>query len=94
MPCSDILGLNIFHEIHLHETRPLIRSCMPRLDFEREHFLRSKGGYIPLKYTGFKFNTSFFPYHSKLWNSPSKNIQSTNLIDFKEFTKKKETKKI
>ena len=39
---SDILGLDIFHE-----TRPLIRSCMPKLDFEVEYFLRSKGGYIP-----------------------------------------------
>ena len=85
---SDILGLNIFHKIHLHETRPLIRSCMPKLDFEREHFLRSKGGYIPFKNTGSKFKTSFFPYHSELWNSLPKNIQSTNLIDFKEFTKK------
>ena len=44
---SDLLSLNIFHKIHLHETRPLIRNCMPKLDFEQEHFLRSIGG-IPL----------------------------------------------
>ena len=85
---SEMLGLNIFQKIHLHETRPLIRSCMPKLDFEREHFLRSKGGYIPFKNTGFKSKSSFFPYHSELWNSLPKTIQSTNLIDFKEFTKK------
>ena len=29
---ADMLGLKIFHKIHLHETRPLIRKCMPKLD--------------------------------------------------------------
>ena len=84
---SEILGLNIFQKIHLQETRPLIRSCMPKLDFEREHYLRSKGGYIPFKNLGSKFKTSFFPYHSELWNSIPKNVQSSNLIDFKTYTK-------
>ena len=54
---------------------------MPKLHFEIEHFLGSKGGYIPLKNTGFKFKTHFPPYHSELWNSLPKNIQSTNFID-------------
>ena len=62
---ADILGLNMFHKIHLHETRPLIRTCMPKLDFERKHNLRSKGCYIP-------FKNSFFPYFSGLWNSIQK----------------------
>ena len=26
---ANMLGLNIFHKIHLHETRPLIAKCMP-----------------------------------------------------------------
>ena len=43
----DFLGLSIFHKIHLKETRPLIRSCMTKLDFEKEHVTRSKGGYTP-----------------------------------------------
>ena len=60
---------------------------MPKLDFEREHFLRSKGGYIPFKNIGNKFKTSFFPHHSELWNNLPKNIQSSNLTDFKTFTK-------
>ena len=62
---------------------------MPNLDFDIEHFLRSKGGYKPFTKNGFKFKKSFFPYHSELWNSLPKYIQSTNLIDLKEFTKKK-----
>ena len=44
---SDILGLNIFHKIHSYETRPLITSCMPKLDLENEFNTRLKGGYIP-----------------------------------------------
>ena len=46
---SDILGLNIFNKIHCHETRPLIRTCMPKLDWENKCNIRSKGGYIPYK---------------------------------------------
>ena len=41
---SDLLSLKIFQKIHLHETRALIRSCMPKLDFVQEHYLRSIGG--------------------------------------------------
>ena len=59
---ADFLGLNIFHKIHLHETRPLIRSCMLKPDLDRKHMLRSKGGYIPFKNTKDHFKKSFFPY--------------------------------
>ena len=53
---GDLLSVNIFHKIHLQETRPLIRMCMPKLDYERTCVTRSKGGYIPFKYKGDKFN--------------------------------------
>ena len=76
----------MFQKIHLHETRPLIRSCMPKLDFERKHSLRSKGGYIPFKNCGSNFKHSFFPYFSSLWNSLPKNVQCEDLIEFKEYT--------
>ena len=32
MDRGDLLSLNIFHKIHRHETRPLIKSCMPKPD--------------------------------------------------------------
>ena len=32
---ADFLSLCIFHKIALHETRPLIRSCMPQLHNKR-----------------------------------------------------------
>ena len=84
---SDILSLNIFHKIHLYETRPLIRNCMPKLDTQREHSLRSKGGYIPFKNYGIKFKNSFFPYTSGIWNNIPKDVQCKDLIDFKDYTK-------
>ena len=84
---ADILGLNVFHKIHLFETRPLIRSCMPKPDIERKHHLsRSKGGYIPFKNTGNSFQKSFFPYFTSIWNNLPKNVQCKSLIDFKDYS--------
>ena len=84
---GDILSLNIFHKIHLHETRPLIRTCMPKLDIENTCKTRSKGGYIPFKYKCENFNNSFFPSTVKLWNSLPKTIQLKDQIEFKLCTK-------
>ena len=57
---GNMLCLNIFHNIHLHETRPLVRTCMPKLDIEKSCITRSKGGYTPFKPKDDKCNTSFF----------------------------------
>ena len=57
---GNMLCLNIFHKIHLHETRPLVRTCMPKLDIEKSCITRSKGGYTPFKPKDDKCNTSFF----------------------------------
>ena len=89
---SDILGINIFHKIHSHETRPLIRTCMPKFDHDKRN-LRSKGGYIPFKSRGSKFDKSFFPYQTKHWNSLPRNIQSLDIENFKTFTKTLKPKK-
>ena len=83
---SEILGLNIFQKIHLGETRPLIKHCMPKLDFERKHYLRSKGGYIPFKNFWSKFKSSFFPYHSEIWSTLPKNIQTVNNLNQHKFS--------
>ena len=84
---SDILSLNIFQKIHLYETGPLIRNCMPKLDTQREHSLRSKGGYIPFKNYGSKFKNSYFPYTSGIWNNIPKGVQCKDLTEFKDYTK-------
>ena len=83
---GEFLGLNIFHKIHLHETRPLIRSCMPKPDLERKHMLRSKGGYIPFRNTGNYFKKSFFPYFSDMWNNLPNTAKCKGLLDFKDYT--------
>ena len=70
---SDNLGLAIFHKIHSHETRPLIRSCMPSIDLENKFNTRSKGGYIPFKNQhklGSKFGKSFFSTYSSSMEFP------------------------
>jgi hypothetical protein len=85
---GDLLSLNFFQKIHLQETRPLIRTCMPKLDFEKTCKTRSKGGYIPFKYKGDKFNNSFFPNTLKIWNALPRNIQFKNIEEFKLCTKK------
>ena len=86
---GDVLSLNMFHKIHLKETRPLIVKCMPKLDWERQNFLRSKGGYLPFENNGDKYSKSFFPNTSKLWNNLGPEIWNTNLDDFKIYTKTK-----
>ena len=80
---GNLLSLNIFHKIHRHETRPLIRTCMPKLDIDRQNFTRSKGGYIPFKFKNDKFNSSFFPNTLKLWNNLTKTIQYKDVDEFK-----------
>ena len=84
---GNFLSVNIFQKIHLHETRPLIRNCMPKFRLENNLNLRNKNGYVPFPFRGEKFNSSFFPNTTKIWNKLPKNIQSQNMEDFKRSTK-------
>ena len=79
----EFIGLSLFPKIHLKETRPLIRNCLTKLDYERKYELRSKGGYMPYPNNGNKFLQSFFPFISRMWNTLSSRIKSKDLIDFK-----------
>ena len=77
------LGLSLFQKIHLFETRPLIRTCKTGLDYEKKYLTRSKGGYLPYPNYGLKFQNSFFPYITSLWNNLDVNTQLMGLVDFK-----------
>ena len=44
---GDILCLSFFHKIHVGETRPLIKGCMPKVNFGQNRKTRSKIGYVP-----------------------------------------------
>ena len=85
---GKLLSLNIFHKIHLHETRPLIRTCMPKLESEQICPTRSKGCYISPKCNLDKYKYSFFPNTCKTWNCISKDIQCKELEEFKSCIKK------
>ena len=80
---KDFLGLCLFQKIHIHETRPLIRSCLNEVDRNNSRITRSKGGYIPYPNYGMKFQNSFFPYMSKLWNNLDVSTKILSLPDFK-----------
>ena len=78
---GDILSLCFFHKIHLGETRPLMKTCMPKVNFNTN--TRANFGYIHPKYKGAKFEKSFFRNTLKLWTNLPKNIQTKNLSEFK-----------
>ena len=80
---TKFLCLCFFHKIHVHETRPLIRTCLTKLDWEKKYVLRSKGGYLPYPFFNQKFLNSFFPFISKQWNNLPNSTKSKNLYDFK-----------
>ena len=77
------LGLRIFHKIHFNETRPPVKSCLTKLDYEKKQFTRSKWGYFPYPNYGVKYPSTFFPYISKFWNNLDTSSQSMELSDFK-----------
>ena len=74
----DFLGLSIFHKIHLKETRPLVRSCLTKLDFEKNNLQDLNGVIFPIPITGLNtsvhfsriyqnFGTTWIPLHNQ-WN--------------------------
>ena len=79
----DFLGLSLFQKIHLHQTRPLIRSCKTQIDYEKKYLTRSKVGYTPYPYYGQKYKNSFFPYFTGLWNKLDVGTQLLPLPEFK-----------
>ena len=64
---ADFLGLSLFHKIHIQQTRPLIRKCMPEIKCKNKN-TRSNETYEPFPQLGIKFSSSFFPYYTKLYN--------------------------
>jgi hypothetical protein len=82
---AKILGLSVFHKIHCHETRPLIRSCMPP---QNTNNTRSQGNYIVPINRGVQYSNSFFPFMSKAWNNLDKSFKNQHVVaDFKSAVK-------
>ena len=85
---GNLLGLNFVHKIHFHETRPLVRNCMPMLNLQDNYEIRNKDVYVPFPHKGDKFKLSYFPNTTKLWNSIPTQIQLKPLDEFKIDIKK------
>ena len=56
---AKLLGLCIFHKIHLLQTRPIIRRCMPEIN---ANITRQSGTYKQFRYYSLKYKNSFFPF--------------------------------
>ena len=86
---AEFLGLSMFHNIHLYNTRPLIRTCMPSI---KCHYMNSRlgGQYTPFPFLSAQYNNSFFPYYTKLWNNLERSIK--NEPDIKRFKNVLKTK--
>ena len=81
---GKFLGLSLFHKIHIHQTRPLVRSCLPPIAHHTGMTTRSDRAYANYKLYSEKFKKSFFPYHVHLWNNLDKKLKcEQNLEDFK-----------
>ena len=80
---SDYLGVTLLHKIHLHQTRPLLRSLMPPVVVNNGYNLRTKGGYKVFPWSNLKFSKSFFPYFINYWNNLQQTARCLNLPDFK-----------
>ena len=79
---GDLLSLSFFHKVHLHETRPLIRNCMPKVNLEALPQTRSKIGYISSKYRGAyfeKFNQEICKI-SNLKSRENLSLQNINIF--------------
>ena len=82
---AKLLGICIFHKIHLLQTRPLIRRCLPELN---NNITRQAGTYKPIKYYGLKYKNSFFPIFSVFWSKLKPSIRSETDMDvFKSLLK-------
>ena len=77
---SQILGLSIFHKIHLGLTRPLITTLKPELVIKTVN-TRQKASYKPFPYTQSKMHKSFFPHFTRSWLGLKSSVQEIQDID-------------
>ena len=86
---AEFLGISLFHKIHLHATRPLIRKCMPQIETKNKN-TRSRNFYKLFPPIGSNFSNSFFPHFTKSWNNLEPSLQSEQDLNFfKEKLKQK-----
>ena len=75
---ATYLGLTLFQKIANHETRPLIRACMPQ-----RSTLKRLDTFTHFPFKGMNYAKSYFPFFTKAYNSLKKEVRDLNLADFK-----------
>ena len=86
----NILGLSLFHKIHIGETRPLVKKCMPSINPQIYDNTRNCRVYMKSPFTSVKMSRSFFPHFTQNWTNLDKSIQTSfSLQDFKSKIKNK-----
>ena len=80
---AKFLGLCVFNKIDSHQTRPLIRECMPPKNMGNT---RANGTYMKQKFQSVNFSNSFFPLFSEMWSKLDKSLREE--IDLNEFKTK------
>ena len=78
----EYLSLCLFHKIHIHETRSLVRQCLPPT-IQYPRFTRSNKYYNSYPVTNKDFCNSFFPRSSETWNNLPFYLRNMNMVDFK-----------
>ena len=76
------LSISLFHKIHIHGTRPLIRQCMPPIN-NYQNLTRSNKFYNTYSLKTAAFCNSFFPKISNLWNDLPFDLRNKDMVDFK-----------
>ena len=61
---ATYLGLTLFQKIANHETRPLIRACMPQ-----RSTLKRLDTFTHFPFKGMNYAKSYFPFFTKAYNS-------------------------
>ena len=79
----EFLSLCLFHKIHIHETRPQIRKCMPPVNIY-PNFTRSNKHYGNYPENSSDFTNSFFPKISAKWNNLPFETRNKDLDEFKQ----------
>ena len=80
---AKFLGLCVFNKIDSHQTRPLIRNCMPPKNTGNT---RANGTYIKQKFQSVNFSNSFLPFFSEMWSKLDKSLREE--VDLNEFKSK------
>ena len=81
---AEVLGLSVYHKLHFNKTRRLIQQCMTSPDNNLYNLRNNGNKRLRHPYLGQKFENSFFPYFTNLWNNLPQKMRCYDFDLFKE----------